>query len=267
MTQAGERKSIFITGAGSGIGRATAALFAARGWFCGLYDVNAAGLEETARALPAGSCVTATFDVRDRAGWAQAVAAFSAATGGRMHVLFNNAGIARHGRFEDIPAADRDLVVDVNLKGVLNGVEACLALLEATPDARIVNVASVAGFIGAPMLGTYVATKFAVRGLSEALDAEFAPKGIRVVCLAPWFVETPILNSGATEGSNRPMSKDLNRAGIEIYPVSMAADRAWDAAHGEEHVYTVGKAARQARFMARFFPGVLRKRLRKGLRM
>jgi NAD(P)-dependent dehydrogenase (short-subunit alcohol dehydrogenase family) len=263
MSQAQGSKTIFITGAGSGIGRAAARLFASRGWFCGLYDVNTTGLDETARTMPEGSYVTATFDVRDRDGWARAVAEFGATTDGKMHALFNNAGIGRFGWYGDIPQDEADRVVDVNLKGVLNGIYACLPLLEATPGARVVNTASTAGLIGSPKLAVYSATKFAVRGLSEALDVEFAPKSIRVVALCPWFVETPILDMGTTDGANDPMRQGLK--GMEIYPVEMAAQRTWDAFHTEETLVKVGKAADRAHFISRFFPKYLKKQLVKGL--
>ena len=90
-----------------------------------------------------------------------------------MNVLFNNAGVGRHGWFEDVRPEDNDWIVDVNLKGVIHGVEAALPLLKATKGARIVNTASTAGIVGSPQLAVYSATKFAVRGLTEALDAEF----------------------------------------------------------------------------------------------
>lgn len=209
------------------------------------------------------SFCTGTFDVRDRDGWASAVGQFDDATGGRMHALFNNAGIGRHGWYEDVPQDEADLVIDVNLKGVMNGIYACLPLLEATTGARIVNTASTAGLIGSPKLAVYSASKFAVRGLSEALDVEFSGKGIRVVALCPWFVETPILDMGAVAGSNEQMRSGLK--GIEIYPVSMAAERTWGAFHGKHGIVKVGKAADRAHFISRFFPGFLKKQLVKGL--
>ena len=92
------RQSIFITGGGSGIGRATAQLFAARGWFVGLADVNAAGLVETAALLPVGMSSQHVMDVRERDAWETALADFVKHTGGRLDVLFNNAGIARAAR-------------------------------------------------------------------------------------------------------------------------------------------------------------------------
>jgi NAD(P)-dependent dehydrogenase (short-subunit alcohol dehydrogenase family) len=263
MNTARGRKSIFITGAGSGIGRATALLFASRGWFCGLYDANGAGLDETAAKMPVDSYCSRVFDVRDRDGWANAVAEFGTATQGQMNALFNNAGIGRHGWYEDISQDDSDLVVDVNLKGVLNGIYACLPLLEATSGARIVNTASTAGLVGSPMLAVYSASKFAVRGLSEALDAEFTGKNIRVIALCPWFVETPILDMGRVEGANDGMRQGLK--GLEIYPVEMAAEQTWEAFHGEAGIVKVGKAADRAHFLSRFFPGFLRKQVLKSV--
>lgn len=256
-----DQQSIFVTGAGSGIGRATAQLFASRGWFVGLFDVNPQGLQETAANLPEGQYISMAFDVRDRAGWTRAVEAFGHATNRRMNVLFNNAGVGKGGFIEEMSPDDIDLVLDVNLKGVINGVNASLPLLRETPGARIVNTASVAGVFGAPKLAVYCATKFGVRGLTEALDVEFSRFGIRVCSLMPWFVDTAILDGSENAQSNRTIRDTLKENQTPIYPVSMAAERAWDAAHGKELHYMVGKEAERARFAARFFPGMMRKRL------
>jgi NADP-dependent 3-hydroxy acid dehydrogenase YdfG len=242
-----QQKSIFVTGAGSGIGRATAQLFAERGWFVGLFDVNQQGLEETASTLPEGQRISMAFDVRDRSGWARAVETFGQATERRMHVLFNNAGVGKGGWIEEMPEEDIDLVLDVNLKGVINGVNAALPLLRETPGARIVNTASVAGVFGAPKLAIYCATKF----------------GVRVVSLMPWFIDTAILDAKPDADSNRRMRDQLVETKTPIYPVRMAAERAWDAAHGKEIHYMVGKEAERARFFARFFPGAMRNQIRK----
>jgi len=261
MGRGSGRKSIFVTGAASGIGEATARYFAQRGWFVGLYDINQQGLLDVVDDIGPGHCHSARLDVRSRDDWAAAVSGFCEATGGDMHVLFNNAGVGRHGWFEDVSGKDNDWIIDVNLKGVVNGVSNCLDALKATPDARIINTASTAGLVGAPQLAVYSATKFAVRGLTEALDVEFRDLGIRVVSLMPWFIDTPILDMGAEEGSNLKMADQIREAGANVYPVSMAAEMAWEAAHGEELHYLVGKDARRAGFVARFFPKRLRKRL------
>lgn len=259
-----ERKCIFITGAGSGIGRATAKLFAERGWFTGLYDVDPGGLAGTEALIPATQRVSGVFDVRDRAGWTMAIAAFGEASSGAMHVLFNNAGIARHGWFEDVTEMDADLTIDVNIKGVVNGCYAALPMLKATPGARIVNTASAAAILGSPRLAVYSATKFAVRGLSEALDLEFARHGVRVTCLMPFFIETPLLD-GATSGTNRHMRDEIVERQSPVYPVEMAAEGAWDAAHGREVHYPVGAAAKQAHLAVRFMPKTVRRQIAKQL--
>ena len=265
MSQAGGRKSIFITGAASGIGAETARYFSRRGWFCGLYDVNMEGLASVRSELGPNNSHSAKLDVRNREDWSAAVAGFGEATEGAMNVLFNNAGVGRHGWFEDVAGEDNDWVIDVNLKGVVNGVQAALPLLKATSGARIVNTASTAGIIGSPQLAVYSATKFAVRGLTEALDAEFRDIDIRVTSLMPWFIDTPILNIGEKEGSNHRMADQLKESGMNVYPVSIAAERAWDAAHGKDIHYMVGKDAERARFMTRWLPGAIRKRVKQGV--
>lgn len=256
---AGDRRTIFITGAGSGIGRATAKLFAERGWFTGLYDVSAAGLTETEKLIPENQRVSGVFDVRDRAGWKSALHDFAAASGGTLDVLFNNAGIARHGWFEDISEDEADLEIDVNFKGVVNGCYAALPLLRAS-GGRIVNTASAAAILGSPRLAVYSATKFAVRGLSEALDIEFQRHGVRVTCLMPYFIETPILDSG-TSGTNRHFRDEVVEQKSKVYPVTDAAEGAWAAAHGSELHYPVGAEAKRAHLLARFIPKTIRKQI------
>lgn len=265
MNEARGRKSIFVTGAASGIGAETARYFAKREWFVGLYDIDTAGLVRIAEEIGPANSVHGRLDVRDRAEWKTAVDQFTEATEGAMNVLFNNAGVGRHGWFEEISPEDSDWIVDVNVKGVVNGVYAALPLLRQTKGARIVNTASTAGIVGSPQLAVYSATKFAVRGLTEALDNEFADLDIRVTSLMPWFIDTPILDMGDREGSNRKMKDDLEAAGQTVYPVSLAAERAWEAAHGKDIHYMVGKDAERARFAARFMPGRLKKRIRASL--
>jgi len=265
MSTANGRKSIFVTGAASGIGAETAQYFARKGWFVGLYDIDETGLADCAGKVGLENCVTGRLDVRDRGQWDTAVKQFSDATSGQMTALFNNAGIGRHGWFEDIAPDESDAIIDINVKGVINGVYASLPLLKATKDARIVNVASTAGFVGSPQLAVYSASKFAVRGFTEALDVELSPLGIKVTSLAPWFVDTPILDMGQTSDSNHKMSDGLAENKVEIYPVSMAAEGAWDAAHGKKQHYGVGKLSNRTRFISRFLPSRLRKQMEKSL--
>lgn len=187
--------SIFITGAASGIGRAAALRFSAEGWLTGLYDVDAEGLAETRRQLPTDRHVTGVLDVTDADSWARAVAGFAEVTDGQMGVLLNNAGVLTFGRFDEVSPERAARMIDVNARGVVLGVYACLPLLAKTPGARIINLASASAIYGPPELAVYAATKFFVRGLTESLDLEFAPRGIRVCDVLPGFVDTPMVSS------------------------------------------------------------------------
>jgi NAD(P)-dependent dehydrogenase (short-subunit alcohol dehydrogenase family) len=249
-------RSIFITGGASGIGLAAARRFRREGWLVGIGDIDTAAMARVADELDA---YAAPLDVRDRAQWATALDGFVGMTGGTLDVLLNNAGIARFGMFEEVAPEEADLLIDINVKGVINGAYAGLPHLRATKGSRLINVASCAGLFGSPGLAVYSATKFAVRGLSEALDAEFTRFGVDVACVMPWFVETPILDSGSA-GTNRTI-RDAT-AGQAIYTVDEAADVVWQAAHGKDRDYIVGKAGKSVRFASRFMPARFRKRMK-----
>ncbi len=256
------RKSIFITGAASGIGRAVAIHFAARGWFVGLADIDEGGLAETAAAIPQGQSASYTLDVRSRDQWADVLARFWGDAGQRMDVLFNNAGVGRGGPIADVSHDETDLVIDVNLKGVIYGAEAGFAYLRDTPGSYLLNTASAAGIIGSPNMSIYCATKFAVRGFTESLDQEWDQHGIRVVSLMPSFIDTPILDHVSAD-SNRQIRDIVSDAGLEISPVSMVADAAWKAVHGQDVHVRVGKTARRMWLLSRLAPDFLRNRMKK----
>ncbi len=253
------RKAIFITGGASGIGRAVARHFADKGWLIGLADLNYTGMTETAAQLPEGQSSVHPLDVRDRAQWRHALSDFWAVSGGRLDVLFNNAGVARGGAFEVVPGADHDLLIDVNFKGVVYGAEAGFEYLRQTPGSCLLNTASAAALYGAPGLAIYAATKFAVRGLTEALDLEWAPYGIKIRSLMPGFIDTPLLDI-TTSGTNRTAREGVHEAGLEFTPVEQVAQAAWDAVHGKRIHIPVGKTAKQAAWIARLFPNLLRRR-------
>lgn len=263
MTGSKARKSIFITGAANGIGAATARLFSQRGWFCGLTDIDLRGLEHLQAELGAENAWIDSLDVRSREDWDKALTGFSQVANGRLDVLFNNAGIACEGPVEEIDPDLMDTMIDINLKGVVNGVTRAMPLLKATHASRIVNVASVAGVAGVPRLSTYSATKFAVRGLTEALDIELEGSGIRAVALLPWFADTAILDSITTSGDNRGGKQRLEAAGVDVYPVELVAERAWEAAYGKKTLYYAGQQAARVGFLKRFFPWLVRSGLRK----
>ncbi len=255
-------KAIFITGGGSGIGQAVARLFGARGWFVGLADIDKAGIEATAAMLPAGMSSIHVMDVRDRSAWAGALADFAKASGGRLDLMFNNAGIAVGGPLAENSDTDVDRIIAINLVGVINGARAAYPYLKATPGSCLVNTASAAAIYGSAGMSLYAAVKFAVRGFSEALDAEWAPEGIKVRVLMPSFIDTPLLDSVAA-GSNRSARETVRAAGLEFTPLDVVAEAVWDAPQRDKVHVLVGKTARRLAFAQRWMPGALRKQMRK----
>jgi NAD(P)-dependent dehydrogenase (short-subunit alcohol dehydrogenase family) len=256
------RKSIFVTGAASGIGRAVAVDFAKKGWFVGLADMDEKGLAETSALIATGQSSSHYLDVRSRDDWTRALATFWQSAQGRMDVLFNNAGVGRGGELAKMPKAEVDLVLDVNIKGVIYGAEAGFDYLAKTHGSCLINTASAAGIYGVGSMSVYCASKFAVRGLTESLDLEWAPYGIRVCSLMPGFIDTPILESISLE-SNRPTREVVQAAGLEISPVSLVVDAVWALLAGKEVHRRVGKTAHRSWFIARWFPGLFRKRARR----
>ena len=252
-------QTIFITGGGSGIGRATAVLFAQHGWRVGLADVDQAGLAATLALLPAGMAETYVMDVRDRDAWVASLDAFTG--GGGLDVLFNNAGIGSGGPLALTDFAEIDRVVAINLIGAINGAKIGYAYLKRTPGSCLLNTASASAIYGSSGLAPYSATKFGVRALTEALDGEWAAERIRVRSIIPSFIDTPLLNT-TTAATNRSIRETVTAAGMELTGVEAVAQAAWDAVHGDRlHTY-VGKTAHRMAFAARWMPGKLRKMMR-----
>jgi NAD(P)-dependent dehydrogenase (short-subunit alcohol dehydrogenase family) len=254
-------KSIFVTGAASGLGREVARYFANTGWFAGLADIDEAGVAETATMLPPGMSSIHRLDVTDRANWKAVVADFAKHTDGHMTVLFNNAGIGSGGPIQDMTDEEIDKLIAVNLTGVISGTRACFDLLRNTSDACVLYTSSAAGIYGSANLSVYSATKFAVRGLAEAHDIEWRKLGIKSRSLMPGFIDTNIIAAVIDPGSNMTGKERLQSAGLEVSPVSIIGPAAWDAIHGDKVHTTVNKTARQLAFFARWFPGQLRRQL------
>lgn len=259
----GQQRSIFITGGGSGIGRAAALHFAAKGWFVGVADINEAGMAETLGLIAGEAKWSGRLDVRDRAGWDTALAGFAAAAGGRIDALVNNAGIGTGGSLSELDPEEIDRCLDINLKGVLYGAQAAYPYLKASaPGSAMVNIASAAGIAGSAGMSVYCATKFGVRAVSESLDAEWAADRITVASVCPAFIETPLLNGTGNRKSNEQIRDRVRAAGLEITPVERVAEAIWDAVHGDKLDYFVGATSKRMAFAKRWMPGKVRKQLR-----
>lgn len=189
-------KTWFITGVGSGLGKATAAAALARGdTVFGLLRDRAAG--EAFEASAPGRAVACIADVSDRAAVFAAVEAAEARSGG-IDVLVNNAGRVLESFIEEAdPQAARDLF-EVNLLGPLNCIQAALPHMRGRRRGRIINVSSGGGIVGVPSVGVYSASKFALEGLSEALAAEVGGLGIHVTIVEPGAFRTNLLVTSRT---------------------------------------------------------------------
>lgn len=232
-------KSIFITGAASGMGRETALLFAEHGWFVGGYDVNEDGLKTLEQELGAENCIVRRLDVTDREDYDSAVAEFAKATDGHLDLLYNNAGIGHSGWFEDVPYEDTLQLIQINLVGVVNGIYAALPLLKNTPNSLCFTTSSSAATFGAPRLAIYAATKFAVKGLTEALSVEFERHGIRVADVLPGLIDTPILTNSPNHSGGAidvgTLKDNAPREGpFRLMPARSVAECVWEAYQSEK---------------------------------
>ncbi|MEH6344281.1 MAG: SDR family oxidoreductase [Bermanella sp.] len=221
------KKTIFITGAASGIGKSTALLFANKGWFVGLYDIDEKGLSALHQEIGSQSSCYKVLDVSDPESVEPAVKHFSKATNGKMDILFNNAGIFALGRFEDIPLAKHHAMMRVNVEGILNCIHTSIAMLKNTPDSRIINTSSATALHGVPEHASYSATKFAIRSLTEGLQIEFEQYGITVCDIMPIYVKTPMITE--REGD----SGMINKMGVTLTPDDIAKG-VWKSAHSRK---------------------------------
>ena len=227
----GKRKSIFITGAASGIGLATASLFAGKGWFIGAYDVNRAGLDRLRASIGADNGLFETLDVTDATQFKTAMTRFGAATDGMLDCMFNNAGIGTGGMLDEQPWDEIMAIVNINFIGVMTGCRAAIPLLKNTPGSLCLNTSSSSAIVGTPNQAVYSATKHAVRGLTEALSIELKRFGVRAADLLPGLIDTPMMND--------ELRAIAPKEGMwRLIQPSEVAEAAWDAYHQDRlHSY------------------------------
>lgn len=262
------RKSIFITGAASGIGRATAKLFANRGWYVGATDRDSGGLDSLRSEAGANSIWTQTVDVTSKPDLEAALTAFFAASGNRLDLMFNNAGIGESGWFEDVPYDAAMRVVQINFVGVLNGAYASLPFLKQTPNSLMFSTSSSSATYGMPRIAVYAATKFAVKGLTEALSAEWQRHGVRVADMLPGLIDTAILRNTPDHTGERPKPTEdefyanAPKTGpFRLTPPEAVAETVWSAYHGDKIHWYVPKEIGRIDLMKAFAPKMVRNRI------
>ncbi|RLQ86830.1 SDR family NAD(P)-dependent oxidoreductase [Notoacmeibacter ruber] len=246
-----------VTGAGSGIGRALSLGLAQRGAKLAISDIEEGPVEATANmARDNGADVIADrLDVTDRAAFSayseRVVAAF-----GRVNQLFNNAGIAsRNDPFVEMPAEQFDRVISVNLDGVVNGTRVFLPHLIASGEGHLVTISSLNGFMAQPHMSPYVTSKFAVRGLTEAIRQEMLYDGhpVEVTVVHPGGVATNIASRKASEIDQLPADKQAAaRRRLKVYqeklltmpPEKAAAEILDGMERGRRRIILTSKAKR-----------------------
>lgn len=191
-------RTAFITGGASGIGLGMARAFGRAGMNVVIADIDLSAAKAAAERLASEQikAAPAYVDVTDRAS-VRSAALDAVAAFGKIHVVCNNAGVAVGGQIGTIRERDWDWIVDVNLKGVVYGIEVFAPLIKSHGEGgHFVNTASMAGMISPPGMEPYTATKFAVVAMSEGWAAQMAPQNIGVSVLCPGFVKTRIHESG-----------------------------------------------------------------------
>ncbi|WP_029116919.1 SDR family oxidoreductase [Mycobacterium sp. URHB0044] len=187
-------RTVVITGAASGIGRALAQRLSSHGCPVAIADVDEQGLKETEASI-GGPTLTKILDVRD----GQAQYAFAAEVRdwapAPLGAVFNNAGVAVSSSVLDSVAEDDDWLWDINFHGVVNGTRAFLPILVAQDSGAIVNTSSVFGLVGMPNQSAYCSAKFAVRGFTDSLRQELRGTGVRAVNVHPGGINTNIVRN------------------------------------------------------------------------
>lgn len=216
-------KVAFITGGASGIGAALAARLADGGAEVWIADRQIGAAQELAQRLNSGGATAhaVELDVRDYPSF-ESVVADAVQQSGRIDFLFNNAGIGVSGEIDSYTLDDWNDVIDVNLRGVVHGIQAVYPIMIRQRSGHIVNTASMAGLTTNPSMASYTATKHAVVALSRTLRVEAKRHGVQVSVLCPGVIRTPILTGGEYGRNNLPgvTEQDLLKSWEQARPMA-----------------------------------------------
>jgi len=235
-----------ITGAASGMGRALAVELARRGCHVALSDIDPAGLEGTAglaaKANPAVRITSARVDVANRAAvfaWADQ----AGADHGRVNLIFNNAGVALSTLLEKVRPEDFEWIMGINFWGVVWGTQAFLPHLRASGDGHVINTSSLFGLMSVPLSGCYNASKFAVRGYTEALrmELELVKAPVSATCVHPGGVRTEIARSARMDASGAAVT------GVDVEEARRRFDKLLDATSAQSAALQILRAVERNR--------------------
>ncbi|WP_223631696.1 SDR family oxidoreductase [Corallococcus sp. EGB] len=251
-------RTAVVTGAASGIGRAIAVCLARKGCHVALADVNEAGLAETAdlARTPEVRISQHRLDVSDKAAVEDFPAQVMAEHPG-VDLLFNNAGVALGGTFEQVSAEDFEWLFNINFWGVVRLSRAFLPLLRKSDDARLVNLSSVFGLVAPPGQVAYAASKFAVRGFSEGLRHELEGTNVGVTVVHPGGVATSIAASARVPTGATAEEVSRRRRSFQKMlrlPAEAAGAIIVRGVENRESRILVGKDAVALAMLARLFP-------------
>lgn len=235
-------KTVVVTGAGSGIGRATALLFAREGARIAACDVDQARLDSLASELGDRALVVRKVDVSDR-GQMSSFADVVHAVAPAADVVVNNAGVGHAGAFLDISLDDWDWLLGINLRGVVHGCHFFVPRMVERRAGQIINLSSILGIVPSINASAYVASKFAVLGLSQSLRAELEPHNVGVTAICPGLIATSIVADGRMTRSFSGQRAAVVEAFKKGASPELVAAAILDAAHTNPAVRTVGRDA------------------------
>lgn len=256
-------RSAVVTGGGSGIGAALVHALSAAGAHVTAADIDLAAAEKVAAAAPGpGTARAVRLDVTDAGAVEDAVAAV-VAEHGRIDLMFNNAGILVAGETHLLGLEQWNQIIDVNLRGVVHGINAAYPRMVAAGSGQIVNTASAAGLMASGMLASYCATKHAVVGLSLSMRSEAVGHGVGVTVVCPSAVETPILDKGAVGAfPGRQFLLDAEKSAAPYSPERLAAD-ILKAVAADKAILVVPARTRFGWFLGRMSPRLMQWMLRR----